>query len=391
MNKSSIKNKYPRVIDLKEKAIKRIPFFCSEYLLSGTGNDNTVEMNNDIFKNIFLTPKYLKGTVKPNTSQSFLGTQYSSPFGVAPIGSGGLIWPGAEVALAKMCTNKKIPYCLSSVASLSIEQVSPNLSGNGWFQLYPPKDKSIRNDIIKRARDSGYSALVVTVDIPATARKERLLKAGVTVPPKLNFKTFFQVISKPHWALSALFAGTPSFGTMSKYQFFSQDEVDNSWNEMPRYIDWQYLEEIKELWKGHIILKGILDEEDALRASNIVDAIYLSNHGGRQIDMVPSPLQLLPNIRKKLGDDFPIIIDSGYSSGQDIAKALALGADFIMLGRSFMIGIAALGGMGADHVYYILQDELSNVMEQLCCKDIPDLKLENVALTNDFFLNKLGE
>jgi L-lactate dehydrogenase (cytochrome) len=384
-----MKNKYPRVIDLVEKAIKRIPFFCSEYLFSGTGNDKVVEANGDVFKNIFFTPKYLKGTVEPNTAQTILGLEYAAPFGVAPMGSGGLVWPGAEVALAKMCAKKKIPYCLSSVASLSLEQISPHLQGNGWFQLYPPKDKIIRDDIIKRAMDAGYSALVVTVDIPATSRRERIKKAGVTIPPKLNVRTFIQALIKPFWAIGTLFQGMPSFGTMTKYKFFSQDEVSKNWNEMPRYIDWQYLEEIKELWKGPIILKGILNEEDAEKASHIVDAIYLSNHGGRQIDLVPNPLQLLPNIRKKLGEEFPIIIDSGYSSGQDIAKALALGADFVMLGRAFMIGMAALGEKGAEHIHYILEDELSNIMEQMCCKDIAELKLEKVTVTNNFYLHTL--
>jgi L-lactate dehydrogenase (cytochrome) len=270
-----------------------------------------------------------------------------------------------------------------------LEQISPHLQGNGWFQLYPPKDKSIRDDIIKRAMDAGYVALVVTVDIPATSRRERVKKAGVTIPPKLNVRTFIQALIKPFWAIGTLFQGMPSFGTMTKYKFFSQDEVSKNWNEMPRYIDWQYLEEIKELWKGPIILKGILNEDDAEKASHIVDAIYLSNHGGRQIDLVPNPLQLLPNIRKKLGEEFPIIIDSGYSSGQDIAKALALGADFVMLGRAFMIGMAALGEKGAEHIHYILEDELSNIMEQMCCKDIAELKLEKVTVTNNFYLHTL--
>jgi len=382
-----MKNKYPRVLDLKEKAIKRIPFFCSEYLFSGTANDKAVKGNADIFNHVFLTPKYLKGTVKPSTKQTIIGMEYSAPFGVAPLGSAGLIWPGAEVALAKMCTEKNIPYCLSSVASLSLEQVAPNLNGKGWFQLYPPKDKTIRDDIIKRALDADYSALVVTVDIPATSRRERLLKAGITIPPKLNFRTFFQALLKPTWAFSTLLHGMPSFGTMTKYEFFGQDKIDNGWNEMPRYVDWQYLEEIKELWDRPIILKGILDEEDAVKASTVVDAIWLSNHGGRQIDLVPSPLQLLPNIRKKLGKDFPVIIDSGFSSGQDIAKALALGADFVMLGRPFMIGIAALGKKGAEHIHYILQDELSNIMEQMCCKDISEIKFQNTTVSNEFFLH----
>lgn len=382
-----MKNKYPRVLDLKEKAIKRIPFFCSEYLFSGTANDNVVKGNADIFNHVFLTPKYLKGTVKPSTKQTIVGMEYSAPFGVAPMGSAGLIWPGAEVALAKMCTEKNIPYCLSSVASLSLEQVASNLNGKSWFQLYPPKDKTIRDDIIKRALDADYSALVVTVDIPATSRKERFLKAGITIPPKLNFRTFFQALSKPAWAFSTLLHGMPSFGTMTKYEFFAQDKIDNGWNEMPRYVDWQYVEEIKELWDRPIILKGILDVEDAVKASTVVDAIWLSNHGGRQIDIVPSPLQLLPNIRKKLGKDFPVIIDSGFSSGQDISKALALGADFVMLGRPFMIGIAALGKKGAEHIHYILHDELSNIMEQMCCKDISEIKHQNTSVSNEFFLH----
>lgn len=382
-----MKNKYPRVLDLKEKAIKRIPFFCSEYLFSGTANDNVVKGNADIFNHVFLTPKYLKGTVKPSTKQTIVGMEYSAPFGVAPMGSAGLIWPGAEVALAKMCTEKNIPYCLSSVASLSLEQVASNLNGKSWFQLYPPKDKTIRDDIIKRALDADYSALVVTVDIPATSRKERFLKAGITIPPKLNFRTFFQALSKPAWAFSTLLHGMPSFGTMTKYEFFAQDKIDNGWNEMPRYVDWKYVEEIRELWDRPIILKGILDVEDAVKASTVVDAIWLSNHGGRQIDIVPSPLQLLPNIRKKLGKDFPVIIDSGFSSGQDISKALALGADFVMLGRPFMIGIAALGKKGAEHIHYILHDELSNIMEQMCCKDISEIKHQNTSVSNEFFLH----
>jgi len=382
-----MKNKYPRVLDLKEKAIKRIPFFCSEYLFSGTANDKVVKGNADIFNHVFLTPKYLKGTVKPSTKQTIVGMEYSAPFGVAPMGSAGLIWPGAEVALAKMCTEKNIPYCLSSVASLSLEQVASNLNGKAWFQLYPPKDKTIRDDIIKRALDADYSALVVTVDIPATSRKERFLKAGITIPPKLNFRTFFQALSKPAWAFSTLLHGMPSFGTMTKYEFFAQDKIDNGWNEMPRYVDWKYVEEIRELWDRPIILKGILDVEDAVKASTVVDAIWLSNHGGRQIDIVPSPLQLLPNIRKKLGKDFPVIIDSGFSSGQDISKALALGADFVMLGRPFMIGIAALGKKGAEHIHYILHDELSNIMEQMCCKDISEIKHQNTSVSNEFFLH----
>jgi L-lactate dehydrogenase (cytochrome) len=161
-------------------------------------------------------------------------------------------------------------------------------------------------------------------------------------------------------------------------------------SQMQRYLDWDYLKEVRDIWKGPIILKGLMDIEDAVKTTKVVDAIYLSNHGGRQIDIAPSPLQTLPEIRKKVGLKFPIIIDSGFYSGQDISKGLMLGADFVMTGRPFIIGLAALGAKGANHVHDILKDELSNIMEQVCAKNIKELKNQKVVLGNDFKLNKFN-
>ena len=159
---------------------------------------------------------------------------------------------------------------------------------------------------------------------------------------------------------------------------------------MQRYLDWDYLKEVRDIWKGPIVLKGLMHEDDAIKTTKIVDAIYLSNHGGRQIDIAPSPLQILPDIRKKIGPNFPIIIDSGFYSGQDISKGLMLGADFVMTGRPFIIGLAALGSKGANHVHDILKDELSNIMEQICAKDIKELKNQKVLLGKDFQLTNFN-
>ena len=310
---------------------------------------------------------------------------------MAPVGMTSLMWPGAEIALSKMSVKNNIPYSLSTVACASVEDVGKHLNGMGWFQLYPPADKAIRNDLLKRAKNAGFKTLIVTADIPASSRRERLRMAGVSVPPKNNLRTFFQAAICPSWSIGTLINGIPAFGTMDQYS-------DGSWHgnakskagfagsQMQRYLDWDYLKEVRDLWSGPIILKGLMDVNDAVQASKIIDAIYISNHGGRQIDIAPSPLQVLPEIRNKLGSKFPIIIDSGFYSGQDISKGLMLGADFIMTGRPFIIGLAALGDKGADHVHDILKDELSNVMEQICSKDIKELKSQKVVLGNDFYL-----
>ena len=388
-------DKYPRVMDLLPRAKRRLPHFSSEYLFSGTGYDLAINNNKNILKNIFLTPRYLKGSVQPNLKTKILNCEFNVPFGIAPVGLTSLIWPGAEKYLSKMSVKNKIPYCLSTVACASIEEVSKFLNGQGWFQLYPPENKEIRNDLLKRAIKSGYKVLVVTADIPASSRRERLRLAGVSVPPKNNLRTFFHAAICPSWSIGTLINGIPAFGTMDQYS-------DGNWHgtektkagfagsQMKRFLDWDYLKEVKDIWKGPVVLKGLMHKEDAILASKIVDCVYLSNHGGRQLDMAPSPLQTLPEIRNSLGPDYPIIIDSGFYSGQDMCKALMLGANFVMTGRPFFIGMGALGEEGAQHIHDILKDEIFNVMEQICVKDIGELQKQKLSLPENFVLREMN-
>ena len=392
---SSLVDKYPRVSDMVGVAKRRMPHFAAEYLFAGTGYDEALENNRKAFNEVFLVPQYLKGTVNPNLKTKLFGYEYDVPFGMAPVGMTSLMWPGAEIALSKMSVKNNIPFSLSTVSCTSVEEVGKHLDGNGWFQLYPPADKVIRNDLLKRAKDSGFKNLIITADIPASSRRERLRMAGVSVPPKNNLRTFFQAAICPSWSIGTLINGIPAFGTMDQYS-------DGSWHgnakskagfagsQMQRYLDWDYLKEVRDIWKGPIILKGLMDIEDAIKTTKFVDAIYLSNHGGRQLDIAPSTLQILPEIRKKVGSKFPIIIDSGFYSGQDICKGLMLGADFVMTGRPFIIGLAALGSKGANHVHDILKDELSNVMEQVCAENVKELKSQKVVLGNNFKLNNLN-
>ena len=392
---SSLVDKYPRVSDMVGVAKRRMPHFAAEYLFAGTGYDEALENNRKAFNEVFLVPQYLKGTVNPNLKTKLFGYEYDAPFGMAPVGMTSLMWPGAEIALSKMSVKNNIPFFLSTVSCTSVEEVGKHLDGNGWFQLYPPADKAIRNDLLKRAKNSGFKTLIITADIPASSRRERLRMAGVSVPPKNNLRTFFQAAICPSWSIGTLINGIPAFGTMDQYS-------DGSWHgnakskagfagsQMQRYLDWDYLKEVRDIWKGPIILKGLMDIEDAIKTTKFVDAIYLSNHGGRQLDIAPSTLQILPEIRKKVGSKFPIIIDSGFYSGQDICKGLMLGADFVMTGRPFIIGLAALGAKGANHVHDILKDELSNIMEQVCAENIKELKIQKVVLGNNFKLNNLN-
>jgi len=314
-------SRYPAISDLAEKAKKRIPHFAWEYLDSGTGIEDGIKRNREAFSNVTFTPKFMQGRFEPDTSTTLFGTQYALPFGVAPVGLTGLMWPEAEKILARAAGQYRIPYSLSTVATEAPEAIGPLADGMGWFQLYPPHQESLRQDLLKRAKDSGFTTLLVTADVPIGSTRERQRRAGVTVPPKI----------------------TP-------------------------------LKAVREEWDGPIVLKGILDPEQAKVAAEMgLDGIVVSNHGARQCDGLAAPLDVLTAIKKAAGDDMSVIYDSGVRTGLDIIRALAMGADFVMMGRPFMYGVAALGEAGGAHAIEILRDDLKNNMIQLGCARVDEL------------------
>jgi L-lactate dehydrogenase (cytochrome) len=370
------RHRYPRITDLAERAYRRIPYFAWEYLDSGTGYDVGAARNVAAMHDVRLTPKLLQGRFDPEIETELFGVTYSAPFGVAPVGLTGLMWPGAEIILAKAAAKARIPYSLSTVATEAPETIGAVAGGMGWFQLYPPRSTDIRRDLLKRARDAGFTTLLVTADVPMGSTRERQRKAGVAVPPKMTAMMIYRCMIRPHWSLATLVHGKPRFRGVEKY--VAAKDLQN----MTAFIgqglggtlDWDYLKEVRREWDGPVVVKGLLDTDDVRRAlAEGVDGIGVSNHGARQTDAVPPAIQALPQIKDIVGDKAKIIFDSGIRSGLDIARALALGADFVLSGRAFMYGVAALGARGGEHVAEMFRDDLLNNMSQLGCRTISDL------------------
>ncbi|PWR00377.1 alpha-hydroxy acid oxidase [Leucothrix pacifica] len=368
-------NKYPAISDLEYKAKRRIPHFAWEYLDSGTGVEDCVPRNRAAFSDVILTPKFMQGVFEPETKTSLFGVDYDLPFGVAPVGLTGLMWPAAEKILAKSAAQYRIPYTLSTVATEAPESIAPLVDGMGWFQLYPPRREALRKDILKRAKDNGFTTLVVTADVPTGSTRERQTRAGVTVPPKTGLRTVFHSAMRPRWTMETLRYGQPAFRGLEKY--LDAKDMQNMTafmvKELGGSLDWDYLKLVRDEWDGPIVLKGILDVEQAKMAVAAgLDGVVVSNHGGRQCDGVPASLHVLPEIKAAVGDDIKVLFDSGVRTGLDIIRAIALGADFVLLGRPFMYGVAALGHAGGNHVIEILSNDLRNNMSQLGCRRLDE-------------------
>jgi len=370
-------DRYPAISDLRRKAKKRIPFFAWEYLDSATGEEAAMFRNAEALNNITLVPRFMKGVMNPSTEAKLFDKVFSAPFGIPPIGYTSLMWPHAEKIFARTAAKHNIPHCLSTVASDTPENCGPIADGNGWFQLYPPRREDLRKDIIQRAKDSGYSAFVVTADVPWASMRERQRRAGITIPPKLTPKILFQIMQRPEWALKTLMRGKPNFAVMEKYVQGEDlaDFVDFVRSELGGVLDWDYFKKVRDQWDGPLILKGILSTEDAKLAVKAgADAIWVSNHGGRQFEAAPAAIDVLPEIVRAVEGKAKILFDSGVRSGGDIVKAIALGADFVFLGRAFMYGISALGEKGGDHVYELLYHDLINNMHQLGVETLEELR-----------------
>lgn len=370
-------SQYPSIADLKIKARKKIPRFAFEYLNGGCNDDVNIKRNNDEIRNVQLRPDYIKKFNGSSLKTSIFGIEYDLPFGIAPIGLQGLMWPNSPEILAKSAFKNNIPFILSTVSTSSIERISEITEGKFWFQLYHPAEDKLTNDLIIRTHDSGCKVLVILCDVPTFGYRPKDIKNGLSMPPKMNLNNFFQIFSKPHWAVETIKYGQPSFETLKPYMpkglnlkqlgGFMNQTFDGRLNE-------KKIKKIRDNWKGKLVLKGVSSEFDVKQSIRLgIDGIIISNHGGRQLDAGPSSIKVLEKIAPKYGDKIEIMMDSGIRSGADISRTLATGAKFTFLGRSFMYGVCALGKKGGDQTIHILKTELNQIMEQLCCEKISDL------------------
>ncbi len=366
---------FPALSDLRSRAQKRIPKFVWEYLDSGTGVEATRRRNRTALDKIGLMPSVLHGEFEPDLGVSLMGADLPLPFGIAPVGMSGLMWPDAERLLARAAAELGIPYTLSTVATQSPEDVADDLGAHAWFQMYPPRDEDIRRDMLDRARKAGFKTLVLTVDVPVASRRERQTRSGLTNPPRLTARLLAQVAMRPAWALGMAQRGMPHMRMLDAYTTPAADNLPVTAHVgylLRTSPNWDYVKWLRDAWDGPFIVKGILRVEDATKLETLgVDAIWVSNHAGRQFDGAPASIEVLPEIRS--ATSLPIIFDSGVEGGLDILRALALGADFVMLGSGWHYALGALGAEGPAHLAHILREDLKSCMGQLGTRTLRDL------------------
>jgi L-lactate dehydrogenase (cytochrome) len=370
-------NNFPDVADLKRHAKKRIPKFAFDYLEGGCMEEIGVQRNRVDIEAVQLRSELLKPFDGSDLSVELFGHKYAAPFGIAPVGLQGLMWPKSPEILAKAAAEKNIPYILSTVSSSSLERISEVSEGKAWFQLYNPTDEDIRQDLLKRITAAQYKVLVVTVDVPTFGFRPRDIRNGLSMPPKMTLTNILQMLSCPQWLMETALAGKPEMETLKPYmpKNMPTDQLAQFMNKtvMGR-VDIDGLKPIRDLWQGPLVIKGLINEFDVEAAITLgADAVVISNHGARQLDAGESPVEPLQRISQKYGNKIKIFMDSGLRSGTNIAGALASGADFTFLGRPFVYGVGALGNKGGIHTINSLTLQLTQIMNQLGCNCVADL------------------
>lgn len=369
-----LENKYPAISDLRERARRRIPHFVFEYLDSATGREDQHRRNSERLEDIEFWPDILRGKLNYDLSTTFMGSDYPVPFGCAPVGMSGIMWPRAEKILSTACAKAGIPYCMSTVATVVPETLAPHIGDQGWFQLYYPRDPDIRADILRRAKEAGFHTLILTVDTPRESRRERQRRANLTIPPRVNLPMLWSMMTHPEWTIGTLREGIPSLKLCESYATEANaTSVQHAGHILRGDPDWDDIEGLRKMWDGPFLVKGIQQVEDAKRLVGLgADGIWVSNHSGRQFDGGPASIECLPAIREALPDT-PIVFDSGVNGGLDILRALALGADFVMLGRAFHYAVGALADKGPQHLIDMLTDDMESCMGQIGIERLSDL------------------
>jgi isopentenyl diphosphate isomerase/L-lactate dehydrogenase-like FMN-dependent dehydrogenase len=388
----NIDKEYPSIAYMEAAARRRIPGFVHDFLVNGLGDGLAVRKSMESLERVELMPRYLSEADRPNLRCRFLGREYDAPFGVAPMGLSGLVWPDAEFILARAAKAHNIPYILSTMSTVTLEEIHELAGDHAWFQLYTPKEPAVLTDLLRRCEVSGYETVAVTVDVPYKTRRAHDIRNGLAVPLRFDLKTVWQIATHPEWAMRMLHRGVPQFVNLAPYHdggnmhSITASLVKSATfveERMGLYISAQRFAEIRRMWPRTLLVKGVLDPAEAKAYIALgADGVIVSNHGGRQFDAAPSVVAALPQIRAAVGPGVPLIADGGVRSGLDIARMLALGADFVMLGRPFLCAVAALGSKGGDHVMEVLKAELQSAMGQLgapTVSDLPSFLVRNIA------------
>ncbi len=355
--------------DLRRMAKRRLPRAVFDFFDGGAEDEGTLRANRAAFERIRLLPKVLVDVSAVDLRASLLGRDSSLPLAIAPTGGISAGRPGAELALARAAKALGVPFTLATPAACTIEQVARDVGGRLWFQLYAVRDRPFREKLLLRARDAGYEAVLVTVDLPVSGKRERDPRNGFVTPFKPNWRNSRDVLFKPAWLLDVARHGLPGMANLEGYPFSALNPTDIATavgREMDPALDWEAVKRLRDLWPGKFLLKGVERPDDAERAAAIgCDGIVVSNHGGRQLDGAVATLDALPAVARAVGGRISVLLDGGVRRGVDILKARALGAHGVLTGRATLFGVMAGGEAGARHALEILRTEYERAMK-LC-------------------------